>query len=435
MKKFWKTDGPDAFLKDVSVTILGQIAVMAVSFALNKIMALAVSTEAFAVYNLVRRFAGVLTYVILIAMGIAVPKYLAACREKKDSTAYARYYVASLMIVLAASAVTAFLCLLFRAPIALRIFGVDGYADYMPAILLYAIGTALATYLYSFYRANDDFMRYNGVQVAIQLLLLILAFGFCRRLLVLHYAWSALYLFFAGGILLKKTLRYLPQAALRSPRDLRAPLRELLLYGVPRVPGEFTLFAYNLVPLVIVSNKFSLTESAYFSAAISINATVAPLFTFAGVVLLPLVSRSVVSRKMEGAQDKIHKLFLLYTVLALCAILGTELLPRFVVWVLYSTAYDPAIPIIRILILAVLPNSYYLLYRNPLDAISRFPYNTVSLAVSFAVTCALMLVSTTLLQCAAAFALGKGILGFLSILLWKRCLRRQNGAAPHPAAG
>ena len=108
------------------------------------------------------------------------------------------------------------------------------------------------------------------------------------------------------------------------------------------------------------------------------------------------------------------------------------LFPKFVIKVLYSDEYFEAIPLMKIIILAILPNALYLLFRNPLDAISKFPYNTICLIMGFVVMVVLMLRSTTILQCAIAFIIGYAVLGvlsmgawFLSVILKKRKIKKE----------
>ncbi|ADY12209.1 hypothetical protein [Sphaerochaeta globosa] len=84
---------------DLLVTIVGQLLVLVISFAVNKILAVRYTNEEYAVYGILRRLASVVTYVSLMAMGIAVPKYLAEYKEKKDDVTYSLFHISSLSIV------------------------------------------------------------------------------------------------------------------------------------------------------------------------------------------------------------------------------------------------------------------------------------------------------------------------------------------------
>ena len=187
---------------------------------------------------------------------------------------------------------------------------------------------------------------------------------------------------------------------------------------MPRVTGECVLFAYTLLPLLIVTNKFGFEQSGYFSAAISINTMVTPLFSFVGVILLPEVSKCLVNHKLKEAQRKIRLLMLIYIVLSILGILFVEMFPKFVVKILFQSEYEAAIPLIRITIISILPNSLYLLFRNPLDAISKIPYNTICLISSFIIMLLGMLFANDIALCAYIFMGAYCLLGIMSWIFW-----------------
>jgi hypothetical protein len=71
------------------------------------------------------------------------------------------------------------------------------------------------------------------------------------------------------------------------------------------------------------------------------------------------------------------------------------------------------------MLLAILPQSIYLLYRNPIDAISKTPYNTLNLGICLTIMVFAFYQLNTLQHFAYAF-LGVCILkGVISILTWE----------------
>lgn len=345
------------FIKDVLITLVGQFVVMAVAFGLNKLLSNRYSVEMFGVYNIIKRSASV-------------------------------------------------------------VFGDSSYKSYIVPIVMYAVGTALTTFVFSYYRGIGRFLTYSSSQIIVQLLSFAIGLISGANLKILYILWSIFYITYSIFVVQKAGRGLWPEAKINQISCLKEPAKELLTYGIPRVTGEFILFAYNLMPLTIISHKLGLTESGYFSAAISINTLFSSLFGFLGIVLLPLVSQSVVNKKFDGVKKKINALAIIYFVISVAIILIIELFPRFFIRLLFSQEYESIIPVLRITCLSILPNSLYLLYRNPIDGLCKFPFNTVSLTISFVITGCMMMVSKSMTASAYAFFSGYCILGFLSFLIW-----------------
>jgi hypothetical protein len=71
------------------------------------------------------------------------------------------------------------------------------------------------------------------------------------------------------------------------------------------------------------------------------------------------------------------------------------------------------------MILAILPQAVYMLYRNTIDAVSVIPYNAIILGICLTVMVVTFSISTTLTQFAWAY-LGVSILqGILSLIIWQ----------------
>lgn len=418
LKEIFSKAKDSKFIKDLLITVIGQLAVLLVTFGLNKLLSNTVTIAEFGIYNVIKKVSAVAGYIMLIALGIALPKYIPECRERKDDKGAAYYFVASLLIIAFMSLLTIALMVIFRTPLSRLFFGEDGFAKYMLPTAFYSFAVALTTYVYSYYRAVERYYAYNVSQIIVQVLTFLPAIFLYFDLIMLLWVWTAVFSLFSLVILIKALFKFKAELKSVEPKLLLKSGKELLIYCSPRLPGEIVLFAFSLVPLVIVTNKFDLTQSGLFSSAVSVNTALASLFSFVGIILLPSVSKSMVKNDIKSVTKQILVILVLFVALALLMIGFVYLFPEFVIKVLYSEEYFEAIPLMKIIILAILPNALYLLFRNPLDAMSKFPYNTICLVLGFAIMIALMLLSKTVLQCAAAFIIGYCVLGVLSMGAW-----------------
>lgn len=412
----------DNFRNDVVVTFVGQMLVLAITFVLNKIISNQYSIADFGLYNLIKKTVSVVSYVMLMAMGIAIPKYVAEASAEENKKKVESYMLSGFITITSAFVLVFILLVFLRIPFSKLMFGDRASEAFVVPICLYSYGLVLITYVYSYYRGIDRFIRYNVICMVMQVGLLAIAIFVPHNLVVLYYVWSVFLLFY--GIMEIVSLFRKNDFSFRALREKLFTLKTMLEYSVPRVPGEFILFAYNLLPLVIIQHRFGGEDVAYFAAALTINSLIFPLFSITGTILLPYVSKSLVNKERNVMKQNIRKLMILYIVIAIIAVIVVYFFGEWLLTLLYNKNYVQSIKILRITILAIIPNALYLLFRNPLDAISKYPYNTICLLTSFVIYLGLLCVSSSIEFCAMALVIAYTISGCLSLVFWKRELKR-----------
>lgn len=408
----------DDFSKDLLSTFIGQILVLFISFSLNKVISNQYSITDFGLYNLIKRTVSVVSYVMLMAMGIAIPKFVAEANAEKNKKKVESYMLSSFMTISSAFVLVSIVLMFLRTPFSELMFGDGESVVFIIPICLYSYGSALIIYIYSYYRGIDRFVRYNVICMVMQLGMLIIATFIPHNLVVLYYAWAFFLLFY--GIVEMVFLFKNNVFSFRALRDKLFTLKIMLQYSVPRVPGEFILFAYNLVPLVLIQHRFGGENVAYFAAALTINSLVFPLFSITGTTLLSYVSKSVVNNEKDVMKQNIGRLMILYIVIAIIAVIAVYLFGEWLLTFLYNKNYIQCMKILRITILAIIPNALYLLFRNPLDAVSKFPYNTVCLLLSFVIYLGLLGLASSIESCAVALVIAYTIQGCLALVFWKK---------------
>ena len=406
----------NSFYKDLIITFIGQILVMILTFSLNKLIASKYSVEMFGVYNLVRRFISVISFVILAAQGIAIPKFIAEIGVIGDKNKKESYMLSSLLIIIISFLLVVSIITVGSSFFAKVILGNANKIKYLLPACLYSFGMSIITYTYSFYRGENKFIEYNVINILLQLGLVICCFITSPNLYVLYHIWIIFLLIYASIILsgcyIKNKFRF------KNLGSKLYTLPILLKYSMPRIPGEFILFSYNLVPITIINNKFGLEEVGYFSAAVSINTVISPFFGMIGTLLLPLVSKSKVNNTGKQVNRKIKYLAIIYLILGLIGIIFVYAFGKTILRILFNEKYISSMNIVRLTILSILPNSFYLLLRNPIDGISNFPYNTLTLVISFIIYIIMLLFAKSIEMCAIAMFSSYVFLGVLSLLVW-----------------
>ena len=204
-----------------------------------------------------------------------------------------------------------------------------------------------------------------------------------------------------------------------SPSLLTPHFLTIVKYSSGRLVADFFQFSLAAFPLIYISNVQGLQDTAYFSVGITFVTMITPVFSFMGIILLPYVSKAIAKNEMKSANRLIQRLLLIYVAGALFFIAALVIFTEFMTTLLFASDYVVTTDLTRIMVLSILPQAIYMLYRNTIDAVSVFPCNAVILGICLAVMVVSFLFSSTLTQFAWSY-LGVSLLqGILSFFTWQ----------------
>ena len=429
--------------RDVVWTFTIQILIMACSFAINKLLASRLSIDDFGQYNVIKRSVQVLSFLMLAGVGIALPRYIPLYRNGTPPRRILPLLKASLTYILGVSFVVFAVCLLFSSQMQEIVIGTDTGDGLYFVALAYAFILAMAQYVFAYYRGLSHFKWFNGSQLAMQLLIivplvllpvltvnnvfsswllittLLVAFLFAKEIRDYCGKWKE-----ESGkriALRQKVISSLfPLSSFLSIPDIRT----IVKYSSGRLVADFFQFSLAAFPLIYISNVQGLQPTAYFSVGITFVTMITPLFSFMGIILLPYVSKAIARHEMSAANRLIHRLLLLYVVASLFFIAALYIFTEFLTTLLFASDYVVTTDLTRIMILAILPQAAYMLYRNTIDAVSVIPYNAIILSVCLLAMIVSFLLSTTLTQFAWAYLAVSILQGLLSIITWQVVKKR-----------
>jgi len=406
--------------KDVVWTFSLQITIMLCSFVITKLLASRLSIDDFGQYNVIKRSVQVLSFVMLAGVGIALPRYIPIYRNSTPPRRIAPLLGAALIYIIGVSLVVFLVCMVFSSQMQDIIIGQSGNIGLLLVALAYAFALAMAQYAYAYYRGVGNFKWYNGAQLGVQLSI-VLPLIFLPELTVkgVFVSWlmltTLLVAFYIGRELWLFSRR---NDTFASDTPLTSHLNTIIKYSSGRLLADFFLFSLSAFPLIYISNAQGLQSTAYYSVGITFVTMVTPLFSFMGIILLPYVSECIAKGEIKAANRLINRLTLLYLGASLLITLILYIFTSFLTYLLFAGSYVVATDLTRIMILAILPQAIYLLFRNPIDAIAVIPYNTIILGVCLVVMVVSFAFSTTITQFAWAY-LGVSVLqGLLSWLTW-----------------
>ena len=406
--------------RDIIWTFIVQIIVMLCGFIITKILSNRLSIDDFGLYNVIKRSASVLSFVMLAGTGIALPRYMAIYKSLHSPFSSISFNQAALLIVITIAVTLSITIICLPQGIGSLLTGSYQWSLLIIA-LLYATSMALASFLYAYFRGTDQFSQFNLSQALIQcgcvvVLLLI------PTLTVFHVylSWISILLLGVFAFSLFEANKHCFIILRRYNKvSILQKLKETISYASPRMVGDFFLFSINAFPLIFLSKYHSLQDVSYFSVGLTFVTLGASLFMIIGYILLPYVSAALARHEIKQASHTINRLLQIYIVSAIIVTAIFFIFTPFMIRLFFSSTYLVAIDITRVLLLAILPQSVYLLYRNPIDAISKTPYNTINLGICLAIMIVAFYQLDSLEGLAYAF-LGVSILkGIFSIITWE----------------
>ena len=408
--------------RDVVWTFSIQILIMLCSFAINKLLASRLSIDDFGQYNVIKRSVQVLSFVMLAGVGIALPRYIPLYRNGTPPRRIAPLLMASMIYIIGVSVVVLTVCLAFSSQMQEIVIGQSENMSLLMVALAYAFMLALAQYAFAYYRGIGHFKWFNGSQLAMQLAiivpLILLPVLTVSNVFVSWFIITTLLVAYYLGRELRQKRSQLSQFSF-SPSRLTPHLVTIVKYSSGRLVADFFQFSLAAFPLIYISNVMGLQDTAYFSIGITFVTMITPLFSFMGIILLPYVSKAIARHEMNSANRLIQRLLLIYVGSALFFIAVLYIFTGFLTTLLFSSSYVVTADLTRIMVLSILPQAAYMLYRNTIDAVSVIPYNAIILGICILAMVISFMLSNTLTQFAWAY-LGVSLLqGLLSLITWQ----------------
>lgn len=405
--------------RELVFTVIVQIVIMIVNFIVYKAASNLMPVDSFGIFNVARRSATLVAFVLLNGLGISIPRFLSIYRQTRNLVLEKNLLVAGTFLALVTSLFLLFCSIAFPEYLSRIFLGSESSTSAVFPVSLHSIGILVFTFVSAYLRGINKIKNFNLMQLGFQLIVLVLLFTAGKDPITLLGCWGLSWMVIAAIIFL---LTYYHEPIVSIPLNLELLKKELgilMRYGLPRVAGEFALFGFFSVPLLILSSRNDLKTAAILSVSIAFFQLVTAIFGFAGYVLLPYVSIGFSKGRMREIVLNLRKMQWLYLMGSLLSTFLLIIFTKFLIRLFFSPSFFDAISATHIISVGILPYSFYLLYRNPIDAVSVFPWNTLFLSIAFIILVVLSVLACDLKGFALAFLVASYILGISSLVAWK----------------
>ena len=418
-------------LREYVPTIATEFAVLITQVLVYKLAAYYLGKEGFSEYAVVRRAATFLAPLPLLGLGVGLPRYIAISRGKNNPRAATHYFGAAFLCVLSGI----FLCLAvlnaWGHHFAFLLFGDDSYAGLVFPLSLMIFGLSLHTLAYAYFRGQLAMTRANLLQLVNYAAVPVLVFFLVGN----HAASVLLWLGVLWTLVASVALGFTPigQALTFQAEELR----ELLRFGIQRVPGDFILMALLSLPVVFVAHRAGMQQAGFVAFGISVLAMIGALVSPIGLVLLPKASGLLASGKKAELRSHIRHIM----ALALLFSAGASALIWFsapaLIRLYLGPGFEAAASVLRVIVLGGVPYALFAVLRNLIDAFHRNAVTALITALSFCVFLAGEWAGSLHIsvenQTLVALVVSLGILGGATSWECMRILRIESGPVAIPA--
>src|SRR5579872_2007604 len=268
-------------LREYGGTFATGFAVLGCQLMTYKLAAHFLGKNGFAEYALARRTISILYPIVLLGLGVGLPRYVATAAGRGNEESKGRYLGAALCCVGFSVLVCLAVINVFPKWLGYLFFGSREYAFLLFPMSLVVAGTSLHTLGYSYFRGTLNMRAANLLQL--------MNLGLLPLGVFLLYGQSiqaALTALGVGSIgIAASALLFTPwTAALESNR---LQVKELLRFGIQRVPGDFIFMAMFALPATFVAHDRGIRAAGFVAFGISMLNVIGSLFEPFGLILLP----------------------------------------------------------------------------------------------------------------------------------------------------
>ena len=399
--------------KNYVVTFGIEFLILLLGFFIFRIANEKLNGVGFSEFTLSRRNISFLQPLLMMGLGVAVPRYM-SIHQKKDS-----YLPTALCIMGGVGLFFIVALFLARGFVAHLFFGDLNYQFLILPLVVLLVSYGFHSILYGYLRGKGQIYSANVFQL-VNIGIAPVSMLLCAQDVEQYMYLNALFIFVSGLFFAVFIFR---QNRIEFSRSvLKEDSIVLLSYGLPRVFGDFALLALLTIPAYIVlSVQHDLLAGGDIAYAITLFNLVGAAFGPLSLVLLPEISNFLVESKFNLIKQRFY--FFVLASLALTAF-GYLVFIGFhhtILSMLLGANYRPEIfEISKVVLLGSFGYVIYIVLRSFLDAIHVKAKNSTNLLIALASYLLLLaychLNSSSAVSYLYAFVIAVNLLGLLTFI-------------------
>jgi O-antigen/teichoic acid export membrane protein len=381
-------------LRGFLITAVANIAEIVAFFFIYRIIGSNFGAEGVGEYSLVRRVAALFSPVLILGLGVGMPRYIGMSLNREQRGVYIR---AAGLAVATFTFVFLIIINIFADYFARLCFGSIDYADLVLPFSFLLAGLVVHSLVYAYFRGRLWVKIFNILELVnislVPLVIIIFFRDITIREAITFIGVTTLSIALCCCIfLVKEAFVSIERSQLKY--SFKNSLKELLGYSIPRVPGDFALAGIFSVGSIFASHWASIQEVGYYSVSLSLVQATGTAIMPMSTVLLPFVSSMVIRGQHESIKENVNSLTGAVTQCFVFASFQLIIFADTIIEYWLGSEFLGATIVLRIALLSVTFYAFYIAMRSVLDAARFKPINAMNLFISLAV---FLLVTGTLL--------------------------------------
>jgi len=390
-------------LTEYTQTFIAETAVMISQICVYKLAARFLGKEGFSEYAVARRTIALIYPIALLGLTVGLPRFIAHNKNKTALSDSEGHFGAALWCVLGTTGTVFGIANLLPARVAVLFFGSSEFASLVFPLSVMVAGLTLHTVTYAYFRGHLAMKRANTLQVVNLALLPPLVFmvqrGNVRTILL---ALGTLTFLSAGAAVVGFT----PWQEMMAVQGRR--VKELLRYGMQRLPGDMALLGLFTLPTTITAHAKGVQQAGLVAFGMLILSIVSAMVTPLGLILLPKASRMFATGASSELREHVLPLVKVMVFLTGSISIAVGILATSLIRIYLGPGFATAADVLRLVVLGIVPYCLFLLLSNVLDAYHRNSVTAAIEIIAFVVAC---------LGCCVTWFTGRTVTGFLLAFL------------------
>jgi len=416
-----------SFLKrnsDYLFTFIVEFLVLVAGVLVYKFAANLEGANDFSEYAISRRTISFILPLLILGNGVGIPRYVAFSHNKKEKQD--TYFLAGLITTFSFAIPLLLIIYIFKTNFSFLFFGNFSFEYLIPILCIMVFGLLLHGLNYGYFRGKVKMYEANIFQLLNFGIAPLLVFVFFDNVLdVILYTgifWLTISTLFTAYILI--TSKW-------DLKNLKPQIKELLVFGIQRVPGDFVLAAFLALPAYYTAHMIDdeLKTAGYVAFAMSFLNMAGAAFGPISLILLPKASVLIKNKDFELLKYQIKKITLWTLGLTTLGVLFIELFANQIISIYLGKDSPELIYLIRVTFSASFGYTIYISLRSILDAYYIKAVNTINIVISFSFFIGLQLISYYFISkdyifILYSFVIAMLILGILTYYETKKIIRK-----------
>lgn len=368
------------FSKHYILTYITEFAVLISGILVYKLATGSFGKDGFNEYSICRRTLSFIQPLLIMGIGVGLPRYIAIAAANNQKKKISAYFYSSFLILSIALLVVSVIFLMFDKTLSFLFFGSELYHHLMFPLLIMLGGMVFHSLCYSYFRGE---MRMNNANLMQLINLGIVPMGIFafssniyQVLLLTGITWVGISLLFFFYIVINMK---------PEKENFLASAKELLTYGLQRVPGDVALGGFLALPTYFVAHLVNdnLNSAGNVAFAISLLNMIGAAFGPICLLLLPQASKAIANKDFVSLKKYSKEIFILTLVVSSLGLIIVEVFARPLISIYMNGEYADLIMVVRIIMPACVGYAVYISLRSILDAYHVKAVNTRNIFISF----------------------------------------------------